>query len=401
MDLSKSLAWLSGILFYLYQYIVRASPKVFLVDITQKFNITENAFGQFSGAYYLSYSLAHIPIGIILDRYNIKKTIPIFIILTSIGLAPIIYSDSFYMSIFGRIITGIGSSAAILGLFKIVRMCFEENKFSRIMSISVTIGLLGAVYAGEPLSIINSKIGFISLIEIIMISGIMLGALTFFMLPSSKKNNTNKSFIDTINSAKQVFFNMRIISVFCLAGLMVGPLEGFADVWGPAFLQKVMNMDQSTSQHISSLIFYGMIAGQILIVLVAEKTGKYINTIVFSGVVMALTFVPMLFNLTNNVMIISICMAICGALCGYQMLAIYIGSSIASDENRTLASAIGNMMIMIFGYFFHTIIGSTLTLGSVLFSDEIIRWKLAIGTIPICLLIGSLGFMVIGKNTKA
>ena len=60
--------WMAASLFYAYQYILRVMPNIMMNDITQQFNIDATAFGQFSGIYYLGYSLMHLPIGIMLDR---------------------------------------------------------------------------------------------------------------------------------------------------------------------------------------------------------------------------------------------------------------------------------------------------------------------------------------------
>ena len=63
------LIWFIASIFYAYQYILRVMPSIMLTDIMQKFHLDPAAFGQFSGVYYLGYSLMHLPIGIALDRW--------------------------------------------------------------------------------------------------------------------------------------------------------------------------------------------------------------------------------------------------------------------------------------------------------------------------------------------
>src|SRR5215213_258326 len=114
--------WMIASVFYAYQYILRVMPSIMLDDIMQQFHIGAAVFGQFSGVYYIGYSLMHLPIGIMLDRYGPRKIMTGCILLTVIGLLPIIYAQSWMYPILGRALIGIGSSAAILGTFKIIRM---------------------------------------------------------------------------------------------------------------------------------------------------------------------------------------------------------------------------------------------------------------------------------------
>ena len=121
--------WVIASVFYAYQYILRVMPNIMLDDIMQQFHIGAATFGQFSGVYYIGYSLMHLPIGMMLDRFGPRKIMPVCILLTVAGLLPLIFADHWIYPIVGRFLIGMGSSAAILGVFKIVRMTFSEKRF--------------------------------------------------------------------------------------------------------------------------------------------------------------------------------------------------------------------------------------------------------------------------------
>jgi len=106
--------WIIASIFYAYQYVLRVMPSIMMGDISTQFNIDAATFGQFSGVYYIGYSLMHLPIGILLDRFGPKKIMPLFILMTVLGSMPIIFSDFWVYPISGRALIGMGSSAAIL-----------------------------------------------------------------------------------------------------------------------------------------------------------------------------------------------------------------------------------------------------------------------------------------------
>ena len=90
---NRSIVWVMWALasfFYAYQYIIRVLPNIMMIDILERFQIDAALFGQYSGLYYIGYAGMHIPLGILLDKYGPKWVLPISIVMTSIGLIPLI-----------------------------------------------------------------------------------------------------------------------------------------------------------------------------------------------------------------------------------------------------------------------------------------------------------------------
>lgn len=386
---SRTVAWTVWIIasvFYAYQYILRVMPNIMLEDIMRQFNIGAAAFGQFSGVYYIGYSLMHMPIGILLDRFGPRKVMTVCILLTVAGLLPLVFADYWMYPIAGRLLLGMGSSAAILGVFKIVRITFSEKRFPRMLSLSVTIGLMGAIYGGAPVSYMREAFGYQPLILIFAAAGVVLAVITYLIVPDEKSAPEST----VLSDIKEVLSNNRVILSCLFAGLMVGPLEGFADVWGTAFLKQVYGLDTALSASLPSMIFIGMCFGAPVLSLIAEKVGSYLATIIGAGIAMTVSFSLLLaWHLTSSMVTVSF--VIVGVCCAYQILAIYKASTYVREQVAGLTTAIANMIIMIFGYAFHTIIGTVVNaMGGPNVSEALIY---GIGVIPIALCIGSAGFI--------
>lgn len=396
MSISRKTAWFIWMIasvFYAYQYILRVMPGIMLNDISQQFHINATVFGQFSGVYYIGYSLMHLPVGIMLDRFGPKKIMPLCILLTAVGLLPIIFAENWIYPIIGRVITGIGSSAAILGVFKIIRMTFNAKKFSRMLSFSVTIGLIGAIYGGEPLSYMCGIWGYKTVVGIFVVIGVVLAGVTYFIIP----NTVAEKHASVIGNIKTVFSNGKVMMLCCFAGLMLGPLEGFADVWGSDFLQQVYGMQASTAHYLPSMIFIGMCFGAPVLSIIAEKTSHYFGTIIVAGVIMAAIFIALVMGMLT-VTTITISFILVGICCAYQILAIYKASTYVTERLSGLTTALANMIIMIFGYAFHTVIGVIINAyGGTHVSHA---FKYGIGIIPVTILIGVMGFIYLAYHDK-
>jgi predicted MFS family arabinose efflux permease len=360
-------------------------PNIMLDDIMQQFNIGAATFGQFSGIYYIGYTALHLPIGIMLDRFGPKKVMPLCILLTVVGLMPLLMSDYWVYPIMGRFLIGVGSSAAILGVFKIIRMTFNESLFPRMLTFSVMIGLIGAIYGGGPVSYMKEAIGYHSVVEIMAAAGVLLAIVTYFIIPEIRFEKDSTVFSDL----KEVFGNKKVVLSCIFAGLMVGPLEGFADVWGTAFLKQVYGIEGSVAASLPSMIFIGMCFGAPVLSFIADKMGSYVGTIVGAGLVMAASFIAFMnFELSN--VAISVVFVMIGVCCSYQILAIYKASTYVREGVAGLTTAVANMIIMVFGYFFHTVMGQIINAMGGANSPTAIEYGISV--IPVALIVASIGF---------
>ena len=288
---------------------------------------------------------------------------------------------------------GIGSSAAILGTFKIIRLSFSEKLFPRMLSFSVTIGLMGAIYGGGPVSYMCSHLEHKTVVHIFAFMGLLLAIMTYLIVPNIE-DTKNKAILADI---KEVLSNKKVILSCVCAGLMVGPLEGFADVWGAAFLSKVYGFNGELAASYTSMIFVGMCFGSPLLTFIAEKSGNYILAIIGAGIIMIFIFSCLISgNSSDN--LIMLMFVIIGICCAYQIIAIYKSSTYVSKNVVGLTTAVANMIIMSFGYAFHSIIGIVIDKNGGTKVKE--AFVYGVGIIPAALIIGIIGFIYLYKQDQ-
>lgn len=393
-------------LFYAYQYVLRVLPNIVMPEMMARYNIESDTFGQFAGIYYIAYSAAHIPIGIWLDKKGPKYVVPICIFITVLGTLPLIASHSWSMVYWGRILVGIGSSAAILGLFKVIHLGFPEGKFSRMLGVGAFIGLMGAIYGSQPVAKLLTIYGYDKVIEYMIYAGIIFGVISFLVMPKAKGVKVS----DELNFKKdfaQVWEQKNIFYIAIFAGFMVGPLEGFSDAWGASFLQVVYNTDKETASFMTSVIFLGMAFGSSIVAYIGDKTRAYFSVVTMCAAGMAIIFVITLFKMIDVSNIMTFMFFMVGIFSGYQVLTVYLSTTYVKEGVVGLTTAIINMIVMSFGYLFHSVIGETLNFtwdgvmenGVRIYNAQ--SYIYGVSVIPVCLVIGGIGFLWLKKVNKA
>ncbi len=377
-------------------------------ELVVKFQIGASEFSTFAGIYYIGYIIVHIPVGLLLSRWGARIILPLCISLTFLGLTPLIYSSSWSYIILGRLITGIGSSAAIVGALQIFRVT-SPRYFSQILGGMVCAGLVIAVYVSKPLAELLSSMGVGKTINIFVLAGVALAIITFYILP---KEELPPSKTNLVVDIKKVMANYKLILLSICAGLMVGPMEGFVDGWGTAFLHATKHISRETAANIVSYILTGMCIGCIILPYLSDKTNKPLQVTLIASLIMASCFFFLMFSHVATDILKIICLVI-GIVCAYQVVIIPKITTFVTENLSGLAGAVANMIIMGFGYIFHKAIGLTMdrlwdgTLhdGVKVYSEDIYMQSIAL--IPWAIIIASIGLIfflireVTGKNTNS
>ena len=387
-----SVIWLFITLFYCYQYVLRLLPNVIMPELMQQFSVGATEFGEFAGTYYIGYILMQIPFGLLLGRFGGKIVMPISIIIAALGSLPIAISDNWQMVILGRFFIGVGASAAIVGAFQIFRAVFPQH-FTRMLGALVCVGLLTAVYISKPLSIMIHSVGIREIVNFLVIGGIILAIATYVVLPKMPTSRSANVWTDI----KEIIGNKRVLAVSFLAGLMVAPLEGFADAWGTAFIRVVYEIERDQANSIVASILTGMCIGSIALPYIAEKAKSYYGTTMISGIVMASCFGILLTGAGTVSMLYMISLAI-GICSAYQVVIIAHISTYVKVSLSGMAAAVSNMIVMSFGYVFHKLIAYVIERNSqvkVVDSVTIYGYNdyiCGIAVIPAAILIAVCGF---------
>lgn len=356
VSLQAWIAWGVVTFFYAFQYVLRVFPSIMMTDIRLKFGVDTQQFGDFSGTYYLGYALMHIPVGLLLDHKSPRYVIALSALLCSVGILPLIFSDSWTLVVMGRFLTGAGSVTAILGVFKIIRLNFPSQKFGTVLGFSVMVGVLGAIYGGLPVQGLVDSLGWTTVLYGFVIAGIILAFAVIFLIPKRQNAEKTTSQGSLAHDLGIAFKTPYVMSTALLGALMVGPLEGFADVWGVSYLIQSYGFSKETASYLPSLIFFGMCFGAPALAYLGERTGKYRAIIQSSALLMGLFFIFFLIYFLP-LWGIQISFVLVGILSAYQVLVMHINSLRVKEKYSGVVTALTNMVIMSFGYIFHHFIG--------------------------------------------
>lgn len=345
----RYIAFIIGALFYAFVLLTRNLPVIVPDILCQKFHLSETVFGQFRGLYYLTYCIAHLPMAYALDRFGPRSVMALSLCLCVLGLSPMLWSDSATMLIIGRMLLGVGASTGILSVFKINRSFFEPQQFATLLGIAGTTGYVASVAGFGPLQRLFNTIGYETTLLGIFAIGLTLAALSFLCI-RSVQGHVPGGFVDSI---KQLIKNRSFWTVALIGGLIIWGTEGFADGWSVPLLTSLFHFDQTRAVDITSIVAVGFAIGSIVLPWIAQKFDSSKQLFGLSGLISSLCLIG-LFIPEIPTWLILVLYSLIGCFAAYQVLCVDWGGKVVIPELSTLASAAINMLIMSFGYLFHT-----------------------------------------------
>ena len=336
-----------------------------------------------------------IPIAVLLDKWGPRLVISGSAILCGLAVWMLVLVDSWPAALFSRLLYGACSVVGFLGTSKIISQWFIKKQYARMIGLTFSFGLLGALYGGRPLSLMMQQMGWEKVLLILGGLTLLLGVLIFLFV-RNKVEDKKESRLSLWETFKKLVQYKSILILAAANFLMVGALEGFADVWGVPYLMAARNISKTDAASFTSLIFVGMLFGGPVLAYFSERYKAHYAVTMLCGVLMALLLANLFaFNADLPNVAIMIIMFVTGLLCCYQVLVFSIGHALVPVALMSLTIAFLNSINMFGGSFFHGTIGILMDFfeqGTVL--NEVKSYSLetytyALALIPLSSLVGS------------
>lgn len=357
------LPWFLLVIFYMYQYTFRIYPNLLEEPIKLAFKIHAQSFGSIGALYLLAYSLFQIPLGIIVDRFGVKRVVLISILLCISGVAAFRFTNIFIIAQVGRVFMGLGSAAAFMCALKVIADHFPPGKRGFLMGLTLTFGTMSPLLTGAFISYTAIHSDWRHILDAMMLFGCALFTLIFFLMRSEEKSEYEKQNIPHISevlaNVVKLIMDRNIVVYSMLAVGLYTPLSALADVWGVSFLKQKYQLTPFIAGQISDMLFLGLSAGSLILPWYCEK-----KNIINKALFVCLGFLLILFSIliygTISVKTVVVCILLIGFFSGAEMMCFTEALNVSDHKNSGEIIGVVNTLNMIGGAFIQWLIGMLL-----------------------------------------
>lgn len=267
--------WSLSLIFYLYQYVARASvPNVLNNQLMDYFQIDATAVCGLFSAFYLIYMIMQIPVGYLLDRFGTKHVSFFSVLCCSAGLFVFISTRSYNVAICGQLLVGMGSSFAFILSLKLAEEMFPPKRLPMMSAILNSSGAFGAFFMSPIVARLSNEFSITQIVYFMSSIGVMLAFLLLTFV-HHKERHTIMEASSIVKKIKTILANKQIILIAFNSMLMYSVVVVFADHFGVAYMSAVFGAELVEASWMCSMIYIGIILGSPIFAFLANKFNSY------------------------------------------------------------------------------------------------------------------------------
>ncbi len=145
---------------YVMSQFYRTSNGVIAKHLSWEFGLSAEALGVLTGAFFVSFAVAQIPLGMLFDRFGVRRTLPI--LLTAAVAGAVIYASAggFASLMAGRLMMGVGVSGVLVGALFLFGRWVSAERYATWIGRMIALGGIGVLLSTSPLGLIAETIGW-------------------------------------------------------------------------------------------------------------------------------------------------------------------------------------------------------------------------------------------------
>lgn len=171
---------LASLLFVISQFH-RVANAVVAADLQRDLQLSSEALGGVSAAFFYAFAVAQLPLALFLDRLGARRSMALLSLVGAAGAAVLAHAEGRAGATVGRALLGVGMAGNLMGTLKLIGHWFAPREFATVSGVVAGLGTLGNVLATTPLALLAGALGWRRAF-LLSAAATALSALLFWLL---------------------------------------------------------------------------------------------------------------------------------------------------------------------------------------------------------------------------
>jgi len=190
---------------YYLSYFYRYVNAVIAKDLVADFGLEPSDLGLLTSAYFLSFALAQLPLGVVLDRFGPRRCTAALFCIAGAGAFIFGLARDLTMLSAGRALIGLGVSAGLMGSIKAFTLWFPRERLTALSGWMIGIGSLGTLSATAPVEALLGPLGWRALFLGLGALSLVAAALIFFIVPERALPGQGEPWREQVRMVGRIF----------------------------------------------------------------------------------------------------------------------------------------------------------------------------------------------------
>ena len=241
---------------YFLSYLYRSTNAVLAPYLSNDLNLNAEQLGLITSAYFLTFGLFQLPLGVLLDKFGARKVQSILFLIAATGAISFSLGNDVWSLVTARGLIGLGVSGALMAAFKAFAVWFPKERLPLLIGLFMSAGGMGAIVASTPLEMALQITDWRGVYLFIGIVTIFVGVLIFFIVPEKQENNYNEKALPVLKVLKHIYTSYAFWRIGPLSGIAGGTGLAILGLWAGPWLSDIGKFNQN---EIANILFISTI----------------------------------------------------------------------------------------------------------------------------------------------
>jgi len=351
------MVWGCGAALYVLGFFQRVAPAVMTTELTREFGLTAVSLGNLSAYYFYSYVAMQIPTGILADRLGPRKLLAGGALIATVGSIVFATAQVEMVAGIGRLLVGGSVAVAFVGMLKLAGHWFAPRQFALASGMALFCGIMGAVFAGVPLRLLVSNLGWRPVMMSAALLTLAVSALIWLFVRddpaergyrSHQVHSEAKAIPPSIRGELLEVFRYKNTWLLILSpGGVVGCVLTFSGLWGIPFLTTHYRMAQTEAAALTSALMVTWAIGGPTLGALSDRIGRRKLLYATANIIVAAAWIPIIFIPALPVTVLTALLLLAGFASGGMIIGFAFAKESVPARLSGTVSGIVNMGVMV------------------------------------------------------
>lgn len=242
----------------------RAITAVIAPDLADAFALSAADLGFLGAAFFAAYGMAQLPVGAALDRHGPRRVQAALMLAIAAGALAFAAAGGFGMLVVGRVLLGVGVSAALMAQLKATREWFPASRVAAVAGWCVGLSALGGVVATVPAEGLTALVGWRGVFVVNALVALAAGLWIWRSVPETLQERSSGRLADEVRVLAHIFAHPGFQRLMPLVGVMSALNFTWQGLWAGPWLRDVAGLDGTARAEVLLVYALGLTAGSFL-----------------------------------------------------------------------------------------------------------------------------------------
>ena len=232
---------------YYLSYFYRYVNAVIAKDLVADFGILPADLGLLTGAYFLSFALAQVPLGVALDRFGPRRCTAVLFCIAAAGAVIFGLARDLAMLTWGRALIGLGVSAGLMGSIKAFTLWFPRERLTTLSGWMIGVGSVGSLSATAPVEAMLGPFGWRTLFLGLGALSLAAAMLIFFVVPERPLPGRDEPWREQVAVIGRIFARVDFLRLALPLVLCQATYQALQGLWFAPWLADVHGLNRAAA----------------------------------------------------------------------------------------------------------------------------------------------------------